>query len=707
MNWNRIVFVVFVLTITAMVALSTSTPRYMLNSKDINPYRPAVKGPVNPNTIDELNTFFPVGRTDGSYEYYLGSGAAGDTFAVVLEPAAACSVYTVQYQYFDTGNNIAFVANYSQTARDSFPTGRATALRGHTAVSPIGSIIRTFTPNTITATNQWVTADVGLATGSGFVVGNPSTGASDKFVIGFIKSAQTSTRPLADDVTARGFTYTWFGGPWNAGAAHTWGSYSASTATILDIAAQCLVTYPWGSPIIIQSPSQIPNSYSGNGPWQFTCNLFYGTTIGANDTLRLKWRVEGDTLVHSVALTATGTQDQYGCTFTAGTTVPDSSMVDYWVDCVDRSGRHSTTIETPQSFMIVSPVHSSANLLIVTDNLSTSADGDQTPLINQALAQIGSPTYEIWDIASNNGIDQSVTMHGWNNILYIGWGNNGHIPAMGSPSSNPWVAYVNAGHNLMVADQDYFFGAGVPGSVTHNFATGDFAFDKFGVGSCVSDPDSTADSVFVGVASDPISGSYTVQSPYNTEPEMLYRFANMSSPSRHNWNDYITPSGGTAVFSGYNDGFGYGVRRTVSGAKLVLFPCMIQAAGSEDTTGGTATYSCGTELPHLLGAVLSWFQFMSAPEAVNLNPEEFALKPSYPNPFNMQTTIRFSLPKMSKATLKVYNMEGRVVATLSDNNLFAGSYRVTWNAKGLASGVYFARLEAGGRVATEKLMLLK
>jgi hypothetical protein len=88
-------------------------------------------------------------------------------------------------------------------------------------------------------------------------------------------------------------------------------------------------------------------------------------------------------------------------------------------------------------------------------------------------------------------------------------------------------------------------------------------------------------------------------------------------------------------------------------------------------------------------------------------PREFALRPAYPNPFNPSTVIRFSLPRMEPATLAVYDITGRQVQTLTDAVLSAGEHRVTFDGSALASGVYFARLEAGRNAQVQKMMLLK
>jgi hypothetical protein len=86
----------------------------------------------------------------------------------------------------------------------------------------------------------------------------------------------------------------------------------------------------------------------------------------------------------------------------------------------------------------------------------------------------------------------------------------------------------------------------------------------------------------------------------------------------------------------------------------------------------------------------------------------YQLDQNYPNPFNPSTEIRYSVAKAGLVSLKVFDILGREVATLVSSNQEAGSHSVSFNAgQGLASGVYFFRLEAGSFVATHKMMLLK
>ena len=96
-------------------------------------------------------------------------------------------------------------------------------------------------------------------------------------------------------------------------------------------------------------------------------------------------------------------------------------------------------------------------------------------------------------------------------------------------------------------------------------------------------------------------------------------------------------------------------------------------------------------------------------------PKEYLLFQNYPNPFNPSTTIRYSIPavetehssSLQNVTLKVYDILGREVATLVNEEQQPGNYEVIFNANRLASGTYFYRLSSGTFVKTMKFVLLK
>lgn len=90
-----------------------------------------------------------------------------------------------------------------------------------------------------------------------------------------------------------------------------------------------------------------------------------------------------------------------------------------------------------------------------------------------------------------------------------------------------------------------------------------------------------------------------------------------------------------------------------------------------------------------------------------LTPSTFALYPGSPNPFNPTTAISYQLSAVSRVSLQVYDTAGKLVCTLVEGMQEAGEHRVTFDGSGLSSGLYFARLQAGGYTAIQKLALLK
>ncbi len=91
----------------------------------------------------------------------------------------------------------------------------------------------------------------------------------------------------------------------------------------------------------------------------------------------------------------------------------------------------------------------------------------------------------------------------------------------------------------------------------------------------------------------------------------------------------------------------------------------------------------------------------------NVAPTRFVLFQNYPNPFNPSTTIHYALPHALFVTLTVYNTLGQQLAQLVNEQQQAGHHEVVFRGDGLASGVYFYRLQAGDLVASKKLLLLK
>jgi hypothetical protein len=100
------------------------------------------------------------------------------------------------------------------------------------------------------------------------------------------------------------------------------------------------------------------------------------------------------------------------------------------------------------------------------------------------------------------------------------------------------------------------------------------------------------------------------------------------------------------------------------------------------------------------------------PETVNVNylpplPDYYYLGQNYPNPFNPITTIRYDLPVSGLVTLKVFDILGREISTLVNEEKEAGTYQIDFSSNGLSSGIYFYTLTSHNYSKTKKMVVMK
>lgn len=88
-------------------------------------------------------------------------------------------------------------------------------------------------------------------------------------------------------------------------------------------------------------------------------------------------------------------------------------------------------------------------------------------------------------------------------------------------------------------------------------------------------------------------------------------------------------------------------------------------------------------------------------------PKEFALMQNYPNPFNPTTNISFDIPELANVKLSVYDVTGREVAVLVNEQLNRGSYNYEFKGSNFSSGIYFYRIRAGNFIQVKKMVLIK
>ena len=89
------------------------------------------------------------------------------------------------------------------------------------------------------------------------------------------------------------------------------------------------------------------------------------------------------------------------------------------------------------------------------------------------------------------------------------------------------------------------------------------------------------------------------------------------------------------------------------------------------------------------------------------SPSNYLFSQNYPNPFNPTTAISYELPEANYVSIKVYNLIGKEVAVLVDEQKQAGKYKLQFDGSGIPSGVYFYRIQAGSYSETKRMILLK
>ena len=146
-----------------------------------------------------------------------------------------------------------------------------------------------------------------------------------------------------------------------------------------------------------------------------------------------------------------------------------------------------------------------------------------------------------------------------------------------------------------------------------------------------------------------------------------------------------------------------------TGSKVVSLPYRLDAIINDINSGGNPLGMSARSLVfrYVLDMFGAWIYFPAdTPEVLSLKVD------NYPNPFNPSTTIAYVLPKAEHLSVKVYDLRGKLVSTLVDEDHAAGPGQVVWsgtNDQGgeVSSGVYFYKLKAGDEVRVRKMSLVK
>lgn len=235
--------------------------------------------------------------------------------------------------------------------------------------------------------------------------------------------------------------------------------------------------------------------------------------------------------------------------------------------------------------------------------------------------------------------------------------------------------YLNSGGKLFITGVDI-------GYDIHN----DPFYSNYLKAQYIGDGPYSVTTMAYGINGDPISGDFESGLSIND-----------------NYVDQINPTGGSdQIFYYTYQGNNYGCGVKYDGVYQLVY-----------LTFAFENVPSASDREILMGNIVDWF---GVPTAIDHKPGvlagSFSLLPNYPNPFNSETIISFSIPRSGKAVLEIYDVLGRRVKTLLNDRIPAGNYRIRWNGRNrwgqaVSSGVYFYRLQSGEQVLTRKLLLIR
>jgi hypothetical protein len=308
------------------------------------------------------------------------------------------------------------------------------------------------------------------------------------------------------------------------------------------------------------------------------------------------------------------------------------------------------------------------SILIVDDD---GGEDDETYL-QTALADTGYAAVT-WDADASGRPTQTRLDSYWAVLWTTGRGSAEYL---GGSCENSMAAYLDGGGNLMLASMEF---------LSSRVNTLDFRTDYLHIDSWTND---AGGFILSGIGSDAISAGMSLNL--------------LGGPFAPNASDVLVSSSPADVIFSSPAG-NEGIRVEENDHKLVFlsFPFeLVKTAVPYPDNQKT-----------LIARILNWFQLPSGVEEAEIH--RLALAQNYPNPFNPVTQVAFTVPDGGgRVVLTVHNVSGQVVRTLLDETLPAGPAKAVWDGRDdsgerLASGVYFARLSAGGDSAFRKMTLLK
>ncbi|MDP7654014.1 MAG: FlgD immunoglobulin-like domain containing protein [Candidatus Marinimicrobia bacterium] len=374
---------------------------------------------------------------------------------------------------------------------------------------------------------------------------------------------------------------------------------------------------------------------------------------------------------------------------TVAVALTDTSSGEYAVAAYDDSGNMGMSAEV--AFYGVDWAGTGAQILYMFEGYAGyesygPAAADSILKANLDAVGVG---YDHWDVVANGLADNGTVTSNYEGVLYAG-AYDWHLWPEAS-ADHPLTAYVDGGGYLLYSSEE------VLGEYTNwediAFAPGHFVYDVLGVEWVGNDYNYAAVAAYDDGGAGLIDGlsDSAIYLDSLMFPLTGVSMADLCDPVGYGTEDMRPPLflGLYAPPNGYYAG-------SLNGTSAFLAFIMAQMPDDQQQI--------------LLG---NWVDILSIDNDVDGLPLEFTLNQNYPNPFNPTTTLSFAIPMDSKVDLVVYNLLGQEVTRIFDHKLMrAGAHEIVWDGKdelgnSVGTGLYVYRLNAAGKSAAQKMMLLK
>ncbi len=466
-----------------------------------------------------------------------------------------------------------------------------------------------------------------------------------------------------------------------SGTYYYWGN---SDSRIYTAHMMAIVVEYEAVPPFIENATELSNIFSESA----TIRADIYDLDSENFTAEIQYKIGDNGDVQYEEMTATGNGDEYEGTLTASV----GDTVFYAIKATDDGGLSNWSSDNYNEYVIKESPAGKSILVIREGTFSNDS------LFKEVLDD---EKTLYWIMEEENGLHRSVVNAGFDVVFVTGFGTT-VVPIGQEEDLYGFGEFMDNGGDVALFDCDWFFANDITKGeygeeVT--LAEGDFAYDYFGIGRVINDPandqtESIADTEFNGVTDHPLTGNFVEGTTYGP---LQYSILGAT-----NWGDYVYPNDAESsmtVFTGAESNESMAVANVTDNYKALYVAFLPEVIAAEQFS----------EFETLIGNILN---ITTAVDDDNQLATEFRLNQNYPNPFNPVTQIEFAIPHKSMVSLKIYDINGKLVRTLSNSVKTQGVYRSVWNAtndQGLkvSSGVYFYQLQTDDRIMTKKMLFIK